>query len=121
MQARCRARVAPRPPIGQDSVVQGRTAHMRLIKIAIGSVAPTVRAVRSNVDRMLGPAAAMAAEGVTIGCFSEQVVGGYPAEDLVQWRSFLAAQRSELERFAAEMADAPTVFVPRVGVAVGGG
>ncbi|HEV8583318.1 MAG TPA: NAD(+) synthase [Thermoanaerobaculia bacterium] len=93
---------------------------MRLIKIAIGSVDPTVGAVRSNVDRMLAQARAMAADGVTIGCFSEQVVGGYPAEDLVQWRAYLAAQRSELERFAAETADAPTVFVPGVAVAVGG-
>ncbi len=93
---------------------------MRLVKIAIGSVNPTVGALRSNVDRMLVQARAMAADGVTIGCFSEQVVGGYPAEDLVQWRSFLAAQRSELERFAAETAGTPAVFVTGVAVAVGG-
>ena len=93
---------------------------MRLVKIAIGSVNPTVGAVRSNVDRLLVQARAMAAEGVTIGCFSEQAVGGYPAEDLVQWRSFLAAQRAELERFAAEMADSSTVVVVGVAVGVGG-
>jgi NAD+ synthase (glutamine-hydrolysing) len=68
---------------------------------------------------VLAQARAMAAEGVTVGCFSEQVVGGYPPEDLVQWRSFLDAQRVELERFAAQMAGAPTVFV--VGIAVGAG
>src|SRR6185295_17088743 len=93
---------------------------MRLIKIGIGSVDPTVGAVRSNVDHMLAQARAMAADDVTIGCFSEQVVGGYPAEDLVQWRSFLAAQRTELERFAAETADTSTVFVVGVAVGVGG-
>jgi NAD+ synthase (glutamine-hydrolysing) len=93
---------------------------MRLVKIAIGSVNPTVGAVRSNVDRLLVQARAMAAEGVTIGCFSEQLVGGYPAEDLVQWRSFLAAQRTELERFAAETAGTSTVFVAGVAVGVGG-
>ncbi|HEY7214473.1 MAG TPA: nitrilase-related carbon-nitrogen hydrolase, partial [Thermoanaerobaculia bacterium] len=93
---------------------------MRLIKIAIGSVNATVGAVRSNVDRMLAQAREMAAEGVTIGCFPEQVVGGYPAEDLVQWRSFLAAQRAELERFAAETASTTTVFVVGVAVGVGG-
>ncbi|HSF40080.1 MAG TPA: nitrilase-related carbon-nitrogen hydrolase, partial [Thermoanaerobaculia bacterium] len=92
---------------------------MRLIKIGIGNVNPTVGAVRSNVDRVLAQARAMAAAGVTVGCFSEQVVGGYPAEDLVQWRAFLASQRTELERFAAETADLPTVFV--VGLAVGAG
>jgi len=93
---------------------------MRLIKIGIGSADPTVGAVRSNVDRLLAQARAMVAEGVTVGCFSEQVVGGYPPEDLVQWRAFLAAQRAELERFAAELADAPTVFVVGIAVAAGG-
>jgi NAD+ synthase (glutamine-hydrolysing) len=93
---------------------------MRLIKIGIGSVDPTVGAVRSNVDRVLAQAREMAAEGVTVGCFTEQVVGGYPPEDLVQWRSFLDAQRAELERFAAETADTPTVFVVGIAVGVGG-
>ena len=92
---------------------------MRLIKIALGNVNPTVGAVRSNVDQVLAQAREMAADGVTVGCFSEQVVGGYPPEDLIQWRAFLAAQRSELERFAQETVDLPTVFV--VGVAVGAG
>ncbi|MFL6193328.1 MAG: NAD(+) synthase [Thermoanaerobaculia bacterium] len=92
---------------------------MRLIKIALGSVDPTVGEVRSNVDRVLAQAREMAAGGATLGVFSEQVVGGYPAEDLVQWRAFLAAQRSELERFARETAELPTVFV--VGLAVGAG
>lgn len=92
---------------------------MRLIKIGIGNVNPTVGAVRSNVDKVLAQARAMAASGVTVGCFSEQVVGGYPAEDLVQWRAFLASQRTELERFAKETAELPTVCV--VGIAVGAG
>lgn len=92
---------------------------MRLIKIGIGNVNPTVGAVRSNVDKVLAQARAMAASGVTVGCFSEQVVGGYPAEDLVQWRAFLASQRTELERFAHETAELPTVFV--IGIAVGAG
>ncbi len=96
---------------------------MRLIKIGIGSVDPTVGAVRSNVDRVLVQAREMAAEGVTVGCFTEQVVGGYPPEDLVQWRPFLDAQRAELERFAAETAAAATagtVFVVGIAVGVGG-
>lgn len=93
---------------------------MRLIRIGIGSVDPTVGAVRSNVDQLLGQARAMAADGVTVGCFSEQVVGGYPPEDLIQWRAYVAAQRVELERFAAETAALPTVFVAGVAVAVGG-
>ncbi len=93
---------------------------MRLIKIALGNVNPTVGAVRSNVDRVLAQAREMAADGVTVGCFTEQVVGGYPTEDLIQWRAFLAAQRSEVERFAEETVDLPTVFVVGVAVGVGG-
>ncbi len=93
---------------------------MRLIKIALGNVNPTVGAVRSNVDRVLAQAREMAADGVTVGCFTEQVVGGYPTEDLIQWRAFLAAQRSEIERFAEETVDLPTVFVVGVAVGVGG-
>ncbi|PYQ59663.1 MAG: NAD(+) synthase, partial [Acidobacteria bacterium] len=84
---------------------------MRLIKIALGNVNPTVGAVRSNVDRVLAQAREMAADGVTVGCFTEQVVGGYPTEDLIQWRAFLAAQRSELERLAEETVDLPSVLV----------
>jgi len=93
---------------------------MRLVKIALGSVNPTVGAVRSNVDRLVRQAREMAADGVTVGCFSEQAVGGYPPEDLIQWRAFLAAQRAELERFAAETAELRPVFVAGIAVAVGG-
>src|SRR3954447_5023793 len=93
---------------------------MRLIKIALGNVDPTVGAVRSNVDRVLAQAREMAADGVTVGCFTEQVVGGYPTEDLIQWRAFLAAQRSELERLAEGTGDVSTVLVVGVAVGVGG-
>jgi NAD+ synthase (glutamine-hydrolysing) len=93
---------------------------MRLIKIGIGNVDPTVGAVRSNVERMLAQARAMAADGVTIGCFCEQGVGGYPPEDLIQWRAFVASQRTELERFATATAGMRTVFVPGLAVGVGG-
>lgn len=93
---------------------------MRLIQIAVASVDPTVGAVRSNIDRMLAMAREMGEAGVTIGCFSEQVVGGYPPEDLIQWRSYVASQRAELERFARETAELPTAFVAGIAVAVGG-
>src|SRR5688572_7847400 len=93
---------------------------MRLIQIAIANVNPTVGAVRSNVDRMLAVAREMGAAEVTLACFSEQCVGGYPPEDLVQWRAFLECQREELERFARETADFPTVFVAGITVTVGG-
>ena len=93
---------------------------MRLVKIALGSVSTTVGAVRSNTDRILEMARAMAADGATVGCFPEQAIGGYPPEDLIQWRAFVAAQRRELLRFAGATADLGTVFVVGVAVAVGG-
>ena len=93
---------------------------MRLAKLAVASLSPTVGAVRSNVSRLIAVANEMAAENVTIGAFPEQVVGGYPPEDLVQWPGFLAGQRGELERFAKETARAATVYVVGVAVSVSG-
>ncbi len=93
---------------------------MRLVKIALGSVNSTVGAVRSNTDRCVTMAEEMAAHDVTVAAFPEQVIGGYPAEDLSQWRQFVAAQWSELQRFAAATKEFPTVHVLGVTVAVGG-
>src|SRR5688572_383184 len=93
---------------------------MRLAKLAVASLSPTVGAVRSNVSRLIAVANEMAAENVTIGAFPEQVVGGYPPEDLVQWPDFLIGQREELARFAKETVKAPTVFVLGVAVSVSG-
>jgi len=89
---------------------------MRLAKLAVASVSPTVGAVRSNVDRLIAVAREMTDADVTIGAFPEQAVGGYPPEDLVQWPGFLIGQRLELERFARETRNAKTVFV--IGFAV---
>jgi NAD+ synthase (glutamine-hydrolysing) len=93
---------------------------MRLAKVAAASVSPTVGAVSSNVSRLITIAKEMADADVTIAGFPEQVVGGYPPEDLVQWRGFLDSQRRELERFADATADSPTVYVLGLAVAVGG-
>src|SRR5918996_3448022 len=93
---------------------------MRLAKLAVASVSPTVGAVRSNVSRLIEIAREMADADVTLAGFPEQVVGGYPPEDLVQWRGFLETQRAEVERFAQGTAKAPTVFVLGVAVGVGG-
>src|SRR5215468_2359032 len=93
---------------------------MRLVKIGIASVNTTVGAVRSNVDRCLALAHAMAQEGTTVAIFPEQVIGGYAMEDLVQWRGFVAAQRRELTRFAHATQGHGTVFVIGVTVGLGG-
>jgi NAD+ synthase (glutamine-hydrolysing) len=75
---------------------------MRLVRVALASVNSTVGACRSNADRAIHLARAAAADGATIVAMPEQVVGGYPPEDLVQWRGFVDAQRLELLRFARE-------------------
>ena len=93
---------------------------MRLVKIGIASVNATVGAVRSNVDRSVRLAHALAEEGATIALFPEQVIGGYATEDLVQWRGFVATQRRELERFAGETQEHGTVFVVGVTIGIGG-
>lgn len=93
---------------------------MRLVKLAVASVCPTVGAVRANTTALIDLAGRMAAADVTLAAFPEQVIGGYPPEDLVQWRAFLDGQRRELERFARATEDHPTAFVLGMAVAVGG-
>ena len=89
---------------------------MRLVNIGLGNVNSTVGAFAANTDRCLEQAHAMAASGVTVGLFPEQVIGGYPAEDLVQWQGFVERQWDQLERFARETADLAMVSV--IGVAI---
>jgi NAD+ synthase (glutamine-hydrolysing) len=92
---------------------------MRLIRIAIASVNSTVGAVRSNVDRALRIARAAAEDSATIVVLNEQLIAGYAPEDLVQWRAFVDAQWTELERFAKETADLATPFALGLTVACG--
>lgn len=92
---------------------------MRLIRIAVASVNTTVGAVRSNVDRALAVAKDAVADNATVVVFPEQLVAGYSPEDLVQWRAFVDAQWSELERFADETQDLSAVFALGLTVARG--
>ncbi|MBA2753965.1 MAG: NAD(+) synthase [Chloroflexia bacterium] len=89
---------------------------MRLISIGLASVNTTVGSFGPNVDRALRLVGEMAGVGVTVALFQEQLVGGYPPEDLVQWRGFVDHQWHELERFAAGTAAFPMVSV--LGVAI---
>ena len=90
---------------------------MRLVKIGLGSVNPTVGSVHSNTTRCIAQARAMAAADVTVAALPEQVIGGYPAEDLVQWAGFVRAQWDELQHFARHTATLSTVFALGVTVA----
>jgi NAD+ synthase (glutamine-hydrolysing) len=84
---------------------------MRLIQIGVASIKTTVGAVRANVDTAIRFADEQARAGVTLSVLHEQLIGGYPAEDLVQWGTFVEAQRAELQRFAAATAGHGTVYV----------
>src|SRR5262245_5539083 len=89
---------------------------MRLVKVGLASVNTTVGAFAANIDRVTRLAEAMADDHVTVAVFPEQVVGGYPAEDLIQWHAFVDRQWAELERFAKATAASPVVHV--LGVTV---
>ena len=71
---------------------------MRLIKIGIGNVDPTVGAFKSNVDQILAQVREMAVAGCHICAFGELSVSGYPCEDTVQWPTFVDQQDQELDR-----------------------
>jgi NAD+ synthase (glutamine-hydrolysing) len=92
---------------------------MRLVRIALANVNTTVGACRSNVDRALALARAAAADGATVVAFPEQLIGGYPPEDLVQWQAFVDAQWFELRRFARETAPLPCAAAVGLVVARG--
>jgi NAD+ synthase (glutamine-hydrolysing) len=90
---------------------------MRLVKVGLGSINTTVGSVQQNTAKVVAMAHEMAAAQVTVACFSEQVLGGYSQEDLVQWRGFVSAQWRALERVAKETAALSTVILVGVSVA----
>ncbi len=92
---------------------------MRLLRIAVANVNSTVGACRSNGERVVSIAKAAAHDGASLVAFPEQVIGGYPQEDLVQWRAFISAQRAELEQVAAETADLGAALSVGVTIARG--
>ena len=93
---------------------------MKLVNLAIANVSSTVGATTANTEAILTLARAAAAEDAWLIAFPEQVVGGYPAEDLVQWKAFVDAQQAGLKRLAKETSTLRTILVVGVIVRVGG-
>jgi NAD+ synthase (glutamine-hydrolysing) len=85
---------------------------MRTVRIGMASLDTTVGAMRSNTDKIIAFARQLSAQQCTICSFSEQVISGYPVEDLVTWPGFVEAQWRELLRFveAARAFGGETVF-----------
>ncbi len=94
---------------------------MRLVRVALANVNTTVGALRANVDRGILRTKQAADEGASLVALPEQLISGYPPEDLVQWRSFVDAQWTELLRFAKETQSLGIVAVVGVTVARQGG
>lgn len=89
---------------------------MRLVRIALAQVDTTVGAIDSNLERALAVVPAAAADHATVLVYPEQLLSGYPPEDLVQWRGFVDAQQRALDAMARATADRAMVLV--LGVTV---
>ncbi len=74
---------------------------MRTLRIALAQMNATVGAVRENADRIIALMAEAEAAGADIVAFPELALTGYPPEDLLFKRGFLAAAARELERIGA--------------------
>ncbi len=83
---------------------------MRLVRVAIVNVNSTIGAIQSNVNRAVALARAVSDLHVHLAVFPEQMIGGYPAEDLVQWPAFLDAQLEGLSSFAKQTSHLPALF-----------
>lgn len=89
---------------------------MRLVRIGLASVNTTVGAFTANTDTVIRLLGEMAADAVTVAVFPEQVIGGYPVEDLIQWQGFVDGQWPHLLRVAEATRGVPLLAV--LGVAV---
>ena len=91
---------------------------MQPIKAGIANINTSVGALTSNTDKVIARIREFAAMKCTIGCFSEQVISGYPAEDLVLWKGFVEQQWQQLDRIRKISAELDHPMVIIVGVTV---
>lgn len=84
---------------------------MRLLRLGLGNVNTTVGATDANVERAIGICHKLADQQVTIAALPEQVIGGYPPEDLLLWPGFVSAQAEGLFKLAQATAQLPMAIV----------
>ncbi|MDG4799464.1 NAD+ synthase [Micromonospora sp. WMMD980] len=77
---------------------------MPTLRLALCQVNPTVGDLTGNADRVRAWTRKAADSGAQLALFPELMVTGYPVEDLVFRRSFVAASRAALHRLAADLA-----------------
>src|SRR5262249_40405111 len=93
------------------SAKKGITFPMRLVRLGLANVNSTAGAVAERAERAVAHSRDLAADGVNRGALPEQVLGGYPPEDLVLWPDFVAAQRRSLVELAEQSAALPSALV----------
>ena len=75
---------------------------MRTLRIALAQVNTSVGDIDGNTDLVIEGIAAARAAGAELVAFPELAITGYPPEDLVLHRRFVADNRKALERIASE-------------------
>ncbi|CUU60117.1 NAD+ synthase (glutamine-hydrolysing) [Parafrankia irregularis] len=76
---------------------------MAQLRIALAQVDTTVGDLDANADLVSSWTKQALAQGAHLVAFGEMTLTGYPAEDLVLRRSFVAASAATLERLAARL------------------
>jgi len=82
---------------------------MEVVRVGLCQLDLVVGDVAGNVERMLAALHEAEAQGAQVACFPELATTGYPPEDLVLKRGFVADNRAALERFAKEVGDTAAV------------
>ncbi|WP_091664345.1 NAD+ synthase [Micromonospora auratinigra] len=77
---------------------------MPTVRLALCQVNPTVGDLDGNADLVRAWSRRAADAGAQLALFPELVLTGYPVEDLVFRRSFVAASRAALTRLATDLA-----------------
>jgi NAD+ synthase (glutamine-hydrolysing) len=77
---------------------------MPTLRLALSQVNPTVGDIAGNADLVRAWTRKAADSGAQLVAFPELMLTGYPVEDLVFRRSFVAASKAALERLAADLA-----------------
>ncbi|MFE9692720.1 NAD+ synthase [Micromonospora sp. NPDC005806] len=77
---------------------------MPTLRLALCQVNPTVGDIAGNADLVRAWARKAADAGAQLALFPELMLTGYPVEDLVFRRSFVAASRAALDGLAADLA-----------------
>jgi NAD+ synthase (glutamine-hydrolysing) len=74
------------------------------LRLALAQIDVTVGDLSGNAARVVEQVRAASAAGAHLVLLPEMALTGYPAEDLVLRRSFVAASQATLERLAADLA-----------------